>query len=196
MNVKVTRATIFFSLMKVKAIFWWQWKLPGRQSSVCCLPSTLQRRSSFPLCMQVTFCNRWFVRMHLYRTKVYIFGPDNAYLICKYVPWISFFRNTYAHLNFHYPQHQDRPRRVNVRQNRQDFLVLCIFLPDNISLIPRYLGFQVLFWYFAPDTWSLPFLTWYLICMTLSSLQVSINDGGWEHCRSAPPLVLKCIGRN
>ena len=61
------------------------------------------------------------------------------------------------HLNFRCPQHQDRPGRVNVRQNRQDFLVLCIFLPDNISLIPRYLGFQVLFWYFAPDTWSLPF---------------------------------------
>ena len=102
----------------------------------------------------------------------------------------------YAHLNFHYPQHQDRPGRVNVRQKRQDLLVLCIFLPDNISLIPRYLGFQVLFWYFAPDTWSLPFLTWYLICMTLSSLQVSINDGGWEHWRSAPPFVLKCIGKN
>ena len=35
-------------------------------------------------------------------------------------------------------------------------------------------------------TWNLV-PTWYLICMTLSSLQVSINEGGWEHCRSAPP---------
>ena len=47
---------------------------------------------------------------------------------------------------------------------------------------------------FAPGTkylvhlWILSLLTWYLICMTLSSLQVSISEGGWEHCLSAPPF--------
>ena len=112
-----------------------------------------------------------------------------------------------AHQGFHCPQRQDRPGRIDVSRNDQRF---CHSYPLGVQrMVPgtecRVLGIlhpAPCTWRMVPGTWYkvlgilnlvpnkyLALLTWYLICMTLSSLQVSIKEGGWEHCLSAPPFT-------
>ena len=103
-----------------------------------------------------------------------------------------------AHRDFHCPQHQDRPGRENVSK-----VFFRLFAPgawcmalSTWCMVPVTRCWNICTWHLLPGAWFKVFftwylisalLTWYLICMTLSSLQVSISEGGCEHCLSAPP---------